>query len=64
MWPARYWMKLNRTKIDQRLTNQISMFTEEEAKVLKAHSLTDQQISNVTQTLLSVLFSTIQYDES
>ena len=40
------------------------MFTEGEAKVLKAHSLTDQQISNVTQTLLSVLFSTIQYDES
>ena len=64
MWPARYWMKLNRTKIDQRLTNQISMFTEGEAKVLKAHSLTDQQISNVTQTLLSALFSTIQYDES
>ena len=40
------------------------MFTEGEAKAPKANSITDEQISNVTQTLLSLLFSTIPLNES
>ena len=37
------------------------MITKGETKAPKAHSLTDEQISYVTQTLLFMLFSTIQY---
>ena len=40
------------------------MITEGYAKATEAHSITNEQISNVTQTLLSVLFSTIHYGES